>query len=65
MLSIGQILGGIAFGATLSLGAVLAADISGDDSLSGLAAAAVTFGTAHLRGAPRRARAAIRSTLVV
>lgn len=46
ILSIGQILGGIAFGATLSLGAVLAADVSGDEALSGLAAAAVTFGTA-------------------
>src|SRR6478609_6965962 len=46
VLSIGQVLGGIAFGATLSLGAVLAADVSGDDSFSGLAAASVTPGTA-------------------
>jgi MFS family permease len=46
VLSIAQVLGGVAFGATLSLGAVLAADISGDETLSGLAAAAVTFGTA-------------------
>jgi MFS family permease len=46
VLSIAQVLGGIAFGATLSLGAVLAADLAGDESLSGLAAAAVTFGTA-------------------
>jgi MFS family permease len=46
VLSIAQVLGGIAFGATLSLGAVLAADISGDETFSGLAAAAVTFGTA-------------------
>ena len=46
VLSIGQVLGGIAFGATLSLGAVLAADVSGDDSFSGLAAASVTLGTA-------------------
>ncbi|MDE0545617.1 MFS transporter [Microbacterium sp. C7(2022)] len=45
-LSLGQVLGGLAFGATISLGAVLAAQISGDESLSGLAAAAVTFGTA-------------------
>lgn len=45
-LSAGQVLGGLAFGATVSLGAVLAADISGDEALSGLAAAAVTFGTA-------------------
>jgi MFS family permease len=46
VLSLGQVLGGLAFGATLSLGAVLAARISGDDSFSGLAAAAVTLGTA-------------------
>lgn len=46
VLSGGQVLGGLAFGATLSLGAVLAAELSGDDAFSGLAAAAVTFGTA-------------------
>lgn len=46
VLSIAQVLGGLAFGATISLGAVLAADISGDEAFSGLAAAAVTFGTA-------------------
>ncbi len=46
VLASGQVLGGLAFGATVSLGAVLAADISGDDALSGLAAAAVTLGTA-------------------
>ncbi|WP_426319960.1 MFS transporter [Microbacterium sp. E-13] len=46
VLSLGQVLGGLAFGATLSLGAVLAAELSGDDAFSGLAAAAVTFGTA-------------------
>jgi MFS family permease len=46
VLSIGQVLGGIAFGATLSLGVLLAADISGDEALGGLATAAVTFGTA-------------------
>jgi MFS family permease len=46
VLSIAQVLGGIAFGATISLGAVLAADLAGDETLSGLAAAAVTFGTA-------------------
>jgi MFS family permease len=45
-LSAGQILGGLAFGATLSLGAVLAAELSGDEAYSGLAAAAVTLGTA-------------------
>lgn len=46
VLSAGQILGGISFGATVSLGAVLAAEISGDDALSGLATAAITLGTA-------------------
>jgi MFS family permease len=46
VLSLGQVLGGLAFGATLSLGAVLAAELSGEDAFSGLAAAAVTFGTA-------------------
>ena len=46
VLSLGQVLGGLAFGATLSLGAVLAARLSGNDTFSGLAAAAVTFGTA-------------------
>ncbi|MGO2519204.1 MAG: MFS transporter [Microbacterium sp.] len=46
VLSAGQVLGGIAFGATVSLGALLAADISGDDALSGLATASVTLGAA-------------------
>ena len=46
VLSIGQVLGGIAFGATVSLGALLAADLSGDDALSGLATASVTLGAA-------------------
>ncbi len=46
VLSLGQVLGGLAFGATLSLGAVLAAELSGEEAFSGLAAAAVTFGTA-------------------
>lgn len=46
VLSLGQILGGLAFGATISLGAVLAAELSGDESFSGLATAAVTLGTA-------------------
>jgi MFS family permease len=46
VLSLGQVLGGLAFGVTLSLGAVLAAELSGDDAFSGLAAAAITFGTA-------------------
>ncbi|MFG6476426.1 MFS transporter [Microbacterium sp. P06] len=46
VLALGQILGGIAFGATLSFGAVLAAEVSGDEAFAGLATAAVTFGTA-------------------
>lgn len=48
VLSLGQILGGLAFGATVSLGAVLAAQISGDEAFSGLAAAGVTLGTAAM-----------------
>lgn len=46
VLALGQVLGGVAFGATLSLGALLAADISGSDALSGLATASVTLGAA-------------------
>ena len=46
VLSFGQVLGGIALGATVSLGALLAADISGNDALSGLATASVTLGAA-------------------
>ena len=46
VLSAGQVLGGTAFGATVSLGALLAADISGSDALSGLATASVTLGAA-------------------
>lgn len=46
VLSLGQVLGGIAFGATVSVGALLAADLSGDDALSGLATASVTLGAA-------------------
>lgn len=48
VLSLGQVLGGISFGATLSLGVLLAANVSGDDALGGLATASVTFGTALL-----------------
>ncbi|MBN9176171.1 MAG: MFS transporter [Microbacterium sp.] len=48
VLSLGQVLGGVAFGATISLGAILAADISGDDAFSGLATALVTLGTAAI-----------------
>ena len=46
VLSAGQVLGGISFGATVSLGAILAAKLSGDDTLSGLATASITLGTA-------------------
>jgi len=45
-LSAGQVLGGIAFGATISLGAVIVSEVAGDASLSGLAAAGVTLGAA-------------------
>ncbi|GAA5149500.1 MFS transporter [Microbacterium pseudoresistens] len=45
-LAAGQVLGGIAFGSTVSLGALLAADLSGSDALSGLATAATTLGAA-------------------
>lgn len=44
VLAAGQVLGGIAFGATVSLGALLAADLSGSEALSGLATASVTLG---------------------
>ncbi|MFS0867243.1 MFS transporter [Microbacterium sp. 179-B 1A2 NHS] len=46
VLAAGQVLGGVAFGSTVSLGALLAADISGLESLSGLATASVTLGAA-------------------
>jgi MFS family permease len=48
VLASGQVLGGLALGATISLGALLAADISGDDALSGLATASLTLGSAAL-----------------
>lgn len=48
VLASGQVLGGLALGATISLGALLAANVSGDDSLSGLATAALTLGSAML-----------------
>ncbi|MCT9820367.1 MFS transporter [Microbacterium sp. W1N] len=59
VLAAGQVLGGIAFGATVSLGALLAADISGQDALSGLATASVTLG-ASLAAIPLAALAARR-----
>lgn len=46
VLAAGQVLGGISFGATVSLGALLAADLSGAEELSGLATASVTLGAA-------------------
>lgn len=45
-LASGQVLTGVAFGSTLSLGALLAADLSGQEALSGFATAAVTLGAA-------------------
>ena len=46
VLAAGQVLTGVAFGSTLSLGALLAADLSGQEELSGFATAAVTLGAA-------------------
>ncbi|MGN7967901.1 MFS transporter [Microbacterium sp. 22296] len=46
VLAAGQVLSGVAFGSTQSLGALLAADLSGEESLSGFATAAVTLGAA-------------------
>lgn len=46
VLAAGQVLSGVAFGSTLSLGALLAADLSGQEALSGFATAAVTLGAA-------------------
>lgn len=46
VLAVGQILGGIAAGVTISLGALLAAQVSGLDGLSGLATAGLTLGAA-------------------
>lgn len=63
VLAVGQVLGGVAFGATVSLGALLAAEISGQDSLSGLATACVTFGAA-LAAIPLARMAARRGRLI-
>ncbi|WP_417564524.1 MFS transporter [Microbacterium sp.] len=46
VLALGQVLGGLAFGATVSVGAILAARVSGDEAFSGWATASVTLGTA-------------------
>lgn len=46
VLMIGQVLAGLGMGATLSIGAILAAEISGSAAFSGMAATAVTLGAA-------------------
>ena len=46
VLMIGQVLAGLGMGATLSIGAILAAEISGSPAFSGMAATAVTLGAA-------------------
>lgn len=48
VLSLGQVLGGIGFGSTISLGAVITERITGDEALAGLPTAAVTLGAALL-----------------
>ncbi|MBP2217989.1 MFS transporter [Arthrobacter sp. CAN_C5] len=46
VLIVGQVLGGIGIGCTLSIGAVMAANISGSDALSGTASTLSTLGAA-------------------
>ena len=46
VLMAGQVLAGLGMGATLSIGAILAADISGSPAFSGMAATSVTLGAA-------------------
>lgn len=46
VLMVGQVLAGLGMGSTLSIGAILAAEISGSPALSGMAATAVTLGAA-------------------
>lgn len=55
----GQVLGGVSAGATISLGALLAADVTGDEALSGLASTFLTLGAA-LAAVPL-ARLAVRA----
>ena len=55
----GQILGGVSAGATISLGALLAADVTGDEALSGLASTFLTLGAAI--AAVPLARVAVRA----
>lgn len=61
VLSSAQIMGGLGIGATVSVGALLAADVSGSDAWSGMAATMSTLGAAALalplaRFAGRRGR---------
>ncbi|WP_253907914.1 MFS transporter [Arthrobacter sp. H20] len=46
VLIVGQVLGGIGIGSTVSIGAVMAANISGSDALSGMATTLSTLGAA-------------------
>ena len=46
VLMVGQVLAGLGMGATLSIGAILTADISGSPAFSGMAATMVTLGAA-------------------
>lgn len=67
LLSAGQVLGGFAIGATLSVGALLAADLSGSEAWSGMAATMSTLGAAAAaiplaRVAVRRGRRVALST---
>ena len=67
VLSVGQILSGVGLGASVSIGALLVASISGDEALSGLAATAGTLGAALFaiplaRFAGRRGRRPALST---
>lgn len=55
----GQVLGGVSAGATISLGALLAADVTGSEALSGLASTFLTLGAAI--AAVPLARLAVRS----
>jgi MFS family permease len=67
VLASGQVLGGLGLGATLSLGALLAEQVSGDASWSGMAATMATLGAAGAaiplaRLASRKGRAASLAT---
>jgi len=58
-LSLGQVLGGVGIGASLSIGALAAAQVSGSEALSGLAQTLLTLGAAA--AAIPLARLAVRS----